>query len=174
MKKIIIFFLLIFTFNFSHADTNIVYLDVQFIIDNSDLGKFYKEKIKIQQTKNKSLLSPKENEINELETEFKNQKNLLSQEEINNKLNKLNDLIRKYQIFKNELNNKIIDEKKKYSSEILKHLNPLLTNYVEKNNITLVLEKKNILVGIKTLDVTNRILNILNDDTKNKKLINEN
>ena len=53
-------------------------------------------------------------------------------------------------------------------------MNPLLTKYVEKNNILLVLEKKNILVGIKTLDITNDILKILNQETKTKNLINEN
>ena len=55
----------------------------------------------------------------------------------------------------------------------LKILNPLLTNYVENNNINLVVEKKNILVGIKTLDITDNILSILNNKTKELK-INEN
>ena len=71
------------------------------------------------------------------------------------------------------MQNKIKNEKKSYSSEILKILNPLLTNYVENNNINLVVEKKNILVGIKTLDITDNILSILNNKTKELK-INEN
>ena len=53
-------------------------------------------------------------------------------------------------------------------------LNPLLTNYVENNNIHLVVDKKNILVGIKSLDITNILLDILNKETKERKLINEN
>ena len=52
-------------------------------------------------------------------------------------------------------------------------MNPILTNYVEKNNIYLVL-KKDILVGIKSLDITKQILDKLDSETKNKKLINEN
>ena len=44
----------------------------------------------------------------------------------------------------------------------MKNINPLLTSYAEDNNITLILEKKNILVGVKALDVTNDILNLLN------------
>ena len=47
MKK---FFLIIFfctiKFNLANSSTNIVYLDIQFIIDNSDLGIFYKNKIR--------------------------------------------------------------------------------------------------------------------------------
>ena len=53
-------------------------------------------------------------------------------------------------------------------------INPLLTDYVDQNNIKLVIEKKNVLVGIKTLDITNTILVILNKHTKEKNLINEN
>ena len=69
---------------------------------------------------------------------------------------------------------KILSEKAKYSSEILRIINPLLTDYVDQNNIKLVIEKKNVLVGIKTLDITNTILVILNKHTKEKNLINEN
>ena len=65
-------------------------------------------------------------------------------------------------------------KKKNYSAQILKILNPLLTKYVENNNITLVIEKKNVLVGIKTLDITKNILKILNDEVEKNKLINEN
>ena len=58
-------------------------------------------------------------------------------------------------------------KKKKLSSEILKILNPILTKYVDEKNIQIVIEKKNVLVGIKTLDITSNILNIFNEETKN-------
>ena len=83
-------------------------------------------------------------------------------------------MIKDYQISRNEYNNNIIEEKKKYSKEILKILNPILTNFVEKNKIKLVLKKKDVLVGAKFLDITDQILNLLNEETKLKKLINEN
>ena len=44
MKYLIIFFFLIQT-KFVYSNINIVYLDVQSIIDNSDLGLFYKKKV---------------------------------------------------------------------------------------------------------------------------------
>ena len=67
-----------------------------------------------------------------------------------------------------------LKKKKNYSVKILKILNPIITNYVEINNIDLVIEKKNILVGIKSLDITSNILEILNQKTKEKNLLNEN
>ena len=49
-----------------------------------------------------------------------------------------------------------------------------MTSYVEKNKINLVIEKKNVLVGIKTLDITNQIMILLNEETIKKNLVNEN
>ena len=59
MKKIFfLFILIIFTTNVKAK--NIVYLDIQYIIDNSDIGKFYKLKIKDLQKENKEKLKSKE------------------------------------------------------------------------------------------------------------------
>ena len=171
MKKLIfLFFIFYSTYAYSN---NIVYLDVQFIIDNSELGKFYKNKINTFQEKNSLDFKSKEKEIEEKRIKINNQKNILSKDEIEKNVIELNNLIKKYQLSRNELNKKIIDRKKNYSSKILNILNPLLTSYVDKNNITLVIEKKNILVGVKSLDITKNILDILNDETQKKNLLND-
>ena len=174
MKKIILLIIFIFQTNLSKADNGIVYLDIQFIIDNSELGKFYKTKLLNSQEKKKNELKAKEIQIKEEEKKINNQKNILKKEEINNKLKELNKTVRMYQEERNEVTKQLLDDKKTYASEILKILNPLLTEYVKKNNINLVLEKKNILIGVKTLDITNDLIKIFNDETKAKKLINEN
>ena len=173
MKKFLLIFILFF-FQNNAFSKNIVYLDIQYIIDNSDLGIFYKNKINKLVENNKESLKIKENEINLIEKEIKNQKNLLSKEEIEKKIVSLNNLVKNYQIERNKKNKLVNDEKKIYTSKILKLLNPLLTNYVEKNKITLVVDKKNILIGIKSLDVTPDILQILNNETKKNNLLNEN
>ena len=174
MKKIILIIIFIFQTNLSKADNGIVYLDIQFIIDNSDLGKFYKTKLLNVQERKKNELKAKEIVIKEKEKKINNQKNILKKEEINNKLKELNKTVRLYQDERNEVAKQLLDDKKTYTSEILKILNPLLTEYVKKNNINLVLEKKNILIGVKTLDITNDLIKIFNNETKAKELINEN
>ena len=174
MKKIITFLLFFFYINPVLADKNIVYLDIQYIIDNSNLGKFYKTKIKIKQDNNNEILQSEQKKLKEKEQEINNQKNILKKEELNKQFVEFNNLVVKYKELRKELNNSIVKEKKNYSTEILSILNPLLTNYVENNNIHLVVDKKNILVGIKSLDITNTLLDILNKETKERKLINEN
>lgn len=174
MRISLIFFILLFYNNISYAENKIVYLDVQFVIDNSELGKFYKKKIKKIKDKNKTELKKDETIIKKKENEIKNQKNILSKEEINNRVKDLNELLKKYQIKISNNNKIILEEKKKYSSKILKTLNPIVASYVNKNNITLVIDKKNVLIGVKSLDITDKIIQILNAQTKEQNLLNEN
>ena len=174
MRISLIFFILLFYNNISFAENKIVYLDVQFVIDNSELGKFYKKKIKKIKDKNKTELKKDETIIKKKENDIKNQKNILSKEEINNRVKDLNELLKKYQIKISDNNKIILEEKKKYSSKILKTLNPIVASYVNKNNITLVIDKKNVLIGVKSLDITDKIIQILNAQTKEQNLLNEN
>ena len=174
MKKffyIIIFFIIN---NSSIASSNIVYIDVQYIIDNSDIGKLYKEKIKKMRDESSIELKPKQIKIKIMEDEIKNKKNILKKEELDQKISSLNEFAVNYQKLISDINKKIASKKRFYSSEVLKILNPILTEYVDKNNIKLVIEKKNVLVGVKALDITQNILKILNEETKKKNLLNEN
>ena len=158
--------------NNSFANNNIVYLDIQFIIDNSKIGIHYKEKIINYEKKNKLILNKKEKEIKSKQVEINNQKNIIKDEELKIKINELKKIIDAYKIEVKKANKSIVQMKKDYSTNILKILNPLLSNYVEKNNINIVIDKKNVLVGIKTLDVTNDLLKILDNEVNKKKLIN--
>ena len=169
MKKIILFIFIFYVNNTVNASTNVAYLDVQFIIDNSNLGKFYRSEIEKLRNKNNLIIISKENEIKQKEDEFKNQKNLLNQDETKKKIDEINSMVKQYRILRNDLNKKLTNEKKKFSKEILLILNPLLTKYVESNNINLVIEKKNVLVGVKSLDITKNILVIFNERTKDIK-----
>ena len=67
-----------------------------------------------------------------------------------------------------------VKQKNEFTEKILQILNPILTRYAEKNNISFIFEKKNILLGVKSLDITDNIIEIINTETKSKNLINEN
>ena len=165
MKKLI-FFIFFICIEQGIAKTNIAYLDVQYIIDKSELGIYYKNKLNLTKNKSKSELIKKEQKIKEIQTDIKNKSNILKKDEIDSKVVELNKIVNKYQSDRKILNKKFTDEKNKYTSKILELLNPLLTEYVEKNNIHLVIEKKNVLIGMKTLDITNQILLIFNEEIK--------
>ena len=169
---IILIFLLKTTYAFSTE--KVVYLDVQFIIDNSKIGLFYKDKLIKIKDKNKSKLISQQKKIKNEENEINKQKNILKKEEIDNKINKLNQLLNKYQKDLKTNNQILSAEQKKYTKIILDNLNPIVTKYVKDNDILIVLDKKNILVGSKALDITENILNKLNKLTIDKDLLSEN
>ena len=88
-------------------------------------------------------------------------------------MQQVNKLVKKYNEENRNLKKMLINEKQKYTTKMLKIINPIITSYVEDKNINLVIEKKNVLVGIKTLDITKNILDLVNEETNKKKLINE-
>ena len=169
---IILIFLLKTTYAFSTE--KVVFLDIQFIIDNSKLGMFYKNKLLNINDENKTKLISQQKKIKSEENEINKQKNILKKEEIDNKINKLNQLLNKYQKDLKKNNQILSAEQKKYTKIILDNLNPIVTKYVKDNDILIVLDKKNILVGSKALDITENILNKLNKLTIDKDLLSEN
>ena len=174
MKIIILILLFLFNSNIASSNSNIVYLDIQFIVDKSDLGLFYKKKIKKLQDQINQDVKKKEKIIKDKETDIKNKKNILSNDELNKSLNDLEKTIKEYRTYRNQKNELVINEKKKYTSNILVTLNPIITDFVEKNNISLVLDKKNILIGAKVLDITKNVIMLFNEEAKKQKLLNEN
>ena len=174
MKLIISIFVIFFYFSYANSNNNIVFLDVQYLIDNSNLGKKYKKEILKLKDQNDSKIKVKEEKIKEKEIEINNQKNILKEEELKKKIIEIEKMIKEFRILNRELSSKITQQRKLYSAEILKMINPILTNYAEQNNINYVLEKKNVLVGMKSLDITIQVLNKLNEYTEKQNLINEN
>ena len=167
MKKVLFFLILNFFFsNITYSNTDIAFLDVQYIIDKSDLGVEYKKLIDAKVKEIKLKLNKSETNIKKKEKDINDKKNILKKDEITLMVNELNVDLKEYQILRKSLNDELIKEKRLYSKKILEILNPLLTNYVEVNNIKLVIEKKNILVGVKTLDITRQILEIFNKEIK--------
>ena len=59
-------------------------------------------------------------------------------------------------------------EKNKLNNKLLDLLNPILTTYSKENSISIIIEKRNIIIGKTDLDITEEIVNIL--DKKIKKL----
>ena len=94
MKIIILIILFLFNSNIVNSNNNIVYLDIQFIIDKSDLGLFYKKKIKKLQDEINKDVKKREKIIKDKETDIKNKKNILSNDELNKILNDLEKTIK--------------------------------------------------------------------------------
>ena len=72
----------------------------------------------------------------------------------------------------NVLNEEIEDIKKrnvKAKNELVSIISEILAKYSAENQIKLVLNKESIILGIKTIDITNEILTLLDKKVKNIK-----
>ena len=49
---------------------------------------------------------------------------------------------------------------------MLKNLNPILGKYMKDNSISVVIDKKNVLMGDKKFEITSQIIEILNKEFK--------
>ena len=161
-KKILIFILLnILTLN---SKAEIVYIDINFILNSSDVGKNLNTYLEIVKNKNSLKYKEIENDLVNKEKSLIAQQNILDKEQFQKKLKKLTSEVQKYRSDKKvsleELNNIKINKTK----EILLALNPIITKYVDENSISIVIPKKNIVVGRKNLDITNQIIKLLNNN----------
>ena len=56
------------------------------------------------------------------------------------------------------------------SNKVLDELKPILSEYSNKNSISLILQKKNLIIGKNDLDITKDIIEILNKKIKSIKI----
>lgn len=161
MKKVIIFFIFFLSFTFN-VKAEIKYIDINFILNSSEVGKSLNAYIK--KIKNNDLVKYKkiESELISKEKSLIAQQNILDKKEFQNKLSILTSEVQKFRSDKQLSLEKLNNIKIERTKEILKVLNPIITNYVELNSISIVIPKKNIIVGKKNLDITDDITKLLN------------
>ena len=158
--------IIFFNTSFSYANEKIAFIDVDRIINGSNLGKKLNIDLDKKIKKENNLLIAEEKKLKDKEIEILNQKNILSEDELNKKISKLRDEINNFRNKKLKIENKFRDIKLKQTNSLVSSLNTILSNYAEKNSISLIVQKKYIVVGKTELDITNNILKIFNEEVK--------
>ena len=166
MKKIffIIFFLTFSTNIF--AQDKIVYLDVNRLLNESEAGKYLNSELNKINNSNIEEFKKIETTIKSEEENILKQKNILKTEEFNSKVDELRDKYKSYQDLKNNKNEEINKIRNDAGSKILKIINEILSDYSTDKEISLIIEKKNIVIGKTQLDITEDILKLLNKKIK--------
>ena len=160
LKVVLIFFLL---FGFSSANENIRFVDINYIVNNSTSGKKLNQVI---ESKNKKIISELNNlgkKLKEKKDKIVKQKNILKKDELDKLIKDYEIEVKKFEEIRKKkrdnFNNFSINSKKK----IIDMLNPLITNYLQKESIQLLLQKDKIIFGDDKLDITKEILKIFNE-----------
>ena len=56
------------------------------------------------------------------------------------------------------------------TKKLIKKLNPILSDYSEKNSISIILQKRDIIIGKNSLNITDDIIKILDENVKEIKI----
>ena len=163
--KLIFFFSLIGT---SFCNENIRFININFIINNSDAGKNLNEILDGKNKKISSELNKIGKKLEEKKNKIVSQKNILKKEEFDNLVKNYDKELKDFNALRKskteQFNTFRVNSKKK----IIDLLNPLITSYLKKESIQILLQKDKIIFGDDKLDITKVILKIFND--KHKKI----
>ena len=168
MKSFFIKFFIIFIYltSLSHSSEKIVYLDVDFILANSEKGKLILSNLEKKNKENIKILQSKEKTLKDEETQIIKQKNIISEVSYKEKVNQLKSKIDTFKKDKDRLAKNFNQLRKQEINKFIKLVDQILGDYVEKNAIDLVLNKKDILMGKNEYNITKEILDLVNKSNK--------
>ena len=166
MKFFLIVILTFLKFEIVLADEKIAFIDLNFIMNNSVAGKSINTFIDNVSKEKNNDFKVIENEIKKDENELISKKNIIEESIYIKKVNEIRIRINDYKLERQKFNKNLNEKKIKYKNLLLEKLNPIISNYVEQNSITVVLPKKMIIIGKKDLDITWQILEMLDKSIK--------
>jgi outer membrane protein len=168
--KIIFFVLLILNFyNLSFAEET-YFIDMNKLLNQSKAGKeaqnFLKKKIVTgdKKLKEEGELLKKE------EIDLIAKKKTLSTDEYKKTLNQLREKNVKFQRKRANFTTSIATQRIEARNNLLKALNPILSKYMSENNIQIIIDKKYVVMANSKIDLTDKILEILNKELKSLNL----
>ena len=171
MKYFKFFLILLFLANITSKSytAEIYFIDMKKILNQSKAGKdaqdFLKKKLSDETKKFDKQLA----DIKKEETDLIAKKKLITPEEYKKNINALRKKNISHQKNRQSAANEIFKKKEKARTELNKALQPILEKYMSENNISIIMDKKSIVVGRTEIDLTDKILKLLD---KNLKSIN--
>jgi Skp family chaperone for outer membrane proteins len=149
--------------NLCNADTNIVFVDMDKILSMSKPGSSILKQLNVINDKNLKRFEETEKNLKKKEEKLIKQKNILSQEDFRVQLNELKIEVNEYNKNRNAASSKLNELKIVNTKKFLKLVNPILSKYSDVNSISLILQKKNLIIAKSELDVTDEIIILIND-----------
>ena len=161
------FFLPLFLFSFiicspAMADQKIVFVDMDRLVSVSKPGSSIFKQLKDINNKNLNFLKNEEKKFKEQEKKLIAQKNIITEDDFTNKVEKLKSEINDYNLDRKKMIEEFNKLKVENTNNLLKQINPILTKYSKENEISIILQKKDLIIGKTELDITDEIIKIIN------------
>ncbi|MDA7477153.1 OmpH family outer membrane protein [Candidatus Pelagibacter ubique] len=169
------FFLPLFLFFFiicspAMTDQKIVFVDMDRLVSVSKPGSSIFKQLKDINNKNLNFLKNEEKKFKEQEKKLIAQKNIITEADFTNKVEKLKSEINDYNLDRKKMIEEFNKLKVENTNNLLKQINPILTKYSKENKISIILQKKDLIIGKTELDITDEIIKIINVEIKEFKI----
>ena len=165
-RFISIIFLILLSSNNSFSEEKIAFIDIDYIIQNSSIGKKMLTEINDIDKKNINSLNKKNKILKDLELEINNKKNIISEEAFKLEVISFRKKLQDFTNEKNKMANEFNDYKKKKIQDIFEIITPVINEYMENNSLDILLDKKNIFIGRKKVNLTKELLDEINNKIK--------
>ena len=152
----------------SNANENIKFININYIVNNSEAGKALNKIIENKSKKITSELNDMGKKIENKKNKMISQKNILKKEEYEKLLKSYDKEVKKFNNIRKKRNEDFNKFRINSQKKILETLNPIITAFLKKESVQILLQKEQIIFGDKKLDITEQILKIFND--KHKKI----
>ena len=162
LKIIYIVLFILLSFENVHANTNIKFIDIEFLIQNSVEGQKLIKELDKKKKDNLNLLKKKEDFLRSKEKELQKKKNIITKDEFNKEVSELRNDIDLFNKERNKINDEFNQDRLKKLSILIDEFNKVINNYIDNNSIDIVIDKKNLYMGKKSSDITSEILSKLN------------
>ena len=153
---VVTFFALFCTY--ANAEQKIVVLDMKYVLNNSKAGKGAQDFLKKTFNDNAKKFSDMENSLKKEEADLLAKKTILSKEEYTKKSDSLRKKVIDYQSQRRLSIEKIAKQRSESRKLLLEKISPLIDAYIKENDISLIIDKKELLGGRPEFDITKIIV----------------
>ena len=138
------------------SEIKISFIQTDFLISESLAGK------SLLDQKNKKELKEIREKLDVEKKDISQKKNGISEDEYKKKVISLNKKFRSLQSNSKKRIEALQAIRNKGMRKILNELNIILSEYSKENDLTFIIDQKNIIIGKTELDITNEILKLIN------------
>ena len=162
--------IILFFINPVVSEQKIAFINMDKVISTSKSGISILEQLTDLKNKNSKYLKDEEKKFKEKEKKLISQKNIISETDFQNKVDELKSEIKNY----NQNRNKMIEDFNKLkvnnTNNLLKLINPILIKFSNDKEISIILQKKDLVVAKTELDITEEIIKLINEEVKEFKI----
>ena len=169
LRSSILVIFLLFT-NQAFSEQKIAFIDMDRVISTSKSGSSILKQLTDLNNKNLDFLKKEEKKFKEKETKLISQKNIISENDFKNKVDELKSEIKDYNQNRNKLLADFNKLKVDSTNDLLKLINPILVKFSNDKEISIILQKKDLVVAKTQLDITDEVIKIVNSEVKEFKI----